>query len=68
MILLGGDYVNDNSPDVYPCFKELSKLKAPLGVYEVLGNNDPLNESIPAMKNANITYIGNNGLGLKKRS
>jgi predicted MPP superfamily phosphohydrolase len=67
IILLGGDYVNDNSPNVNPCFKELSKLKAPLGVYGVLGNNDPWNESIPAMKNANITYIGNNGLWIENK-
>ncbi len=65
IILLGGDYVNDNSPDVTSCFLELSKLKAPLGIYGVLGNNDPHELSLTAMKNANITYIGNKGSWVK---
>ena len=67
MILLGGDYVSDESPYINPCFTELSKLKAPLGVYGVLGNNDPQNESIEAMKNANITYVGNSGLWIENQ-
>ena len=68
MILLGGDYVSDYSPEVNSCFNKLSKLKAPLGVYGVLGNNDPPELSIIAMKNANITYIGNKGLWVKNNS
>ncbi len=67
MILLGGDYVSDDPYYISPCFTELSKLKAPLGVYGVLGNNDPKNESLEAMKNANITYIGNNGLWIENQ-
>ncbi len=66
MILLGGDYVSDNSPYVNPCFRELSKLKASLGVYGVSGNNDPQNESIKAMENAGIAYIGNSGVWVEK--
>ena len=62
MILLGGDYVSDEPPYVNSSFTELSKLKAPLGVYCVLGNNDPRNESLTAVENTNITYIGNTGL------
>jgi len=65
LILLGGDYVSDDSPSVNSCFLKLSKLKAPLGIYGVLGNNDPPELSIASMKNANITYIGNNGLWVK---
>lgn len=65
MILLGGDYVSDDPYYISPCFTSLSKLKAPLGVYGVLGNNDPKNESLEAMENANITYIGNNGLWIE---
>lgn len=65
IILLGGDYVSDETPYINPCFAELSRLKAPLGVYSVLGNNDPRNESLEAIKNANITYIGNNGFWIE---
>jgi predicted MPP superfamily phosphohydrolase len=66
MILLGGDYVSDESQYINPCFTALSQLNAPLGVYGVLGNNDPQNKSIKAMKNADITYIGNDGLWVEK--
>jgi predicted MPP superfamily phosphohydrolase len=62
MILLGGDYVTNDPANVGPVFSSLSKLKAPLGVYGVLGNNDPKNVSIQAMQNAGITYIGNGGV------
>lgn len=36
-----------------------------MGVYGVLGNNDPPDLSISAIKNADITYIGNKGLWVK---
>lgn len=67
IILLGGDYVSDEPPYVNPCFTTLSKLNAPLGVYGVLGNNDPPNESIEAMKNADIKYIGNSGFWIENQ-
>jgi len=40
IILLGGDYVHRNVKYIKPCFKELSALYAPSGVYAVLGNHD----------------------------
>ncbi|AEG17830.1 metallophosphoesterase [Methanobacterium paludis] len=66
MVLLGGDYVTDDTAYIQPCFSQLSKLKAPLGVYGVLGNNDPYNATIAAMENAGITYIGNKGLWIEE--
>ncbi|MBI5680239.1 MAG: metallophosphoesterase [Methanobacterium sp.] len=68
LIVLGGDYVSDDSQYINPCFLKLSKLKAPLGVYGILGNNDPKNESINAMKIANITYIDNKGIWIEKNN
>jgi predicted MPP superfamily phosphohydrolase len=40
LILLGGDYIDTEKVDMAPCFAELKNLKAPLGVYGVLGNHD----------------------------
>ena len=41
LILLGGDYANEYEPKhLAECFAKLSELKAPLGVYAVLGNHD----------------------------
>jgi uncharacterized protein len=68
MILLGGDYVTNDPSSVGTVFSSLSKLKAPLGVYGVLGNNDPKNVSISTMESAGITYIGNNGVWIGNNS
>jgi uncharacterized protein len=40
IILLGGDYVHRDRKYIIPCFEELKKLSAPLGIYGVLGNHD----------------------------
>lgn len=40
IVLLGGDYVHRSLKYIEPCFNELKSLKAPLGVYGVLGNHD----------------------------
>lgn len=61
LILLGGDYVDGSSEDVQPVFQSLSKLKAPLGVYAVLGNKDPQYLTLKTIGQSNITYIGNKG-------
>jgi len=40
LIALGGDYPHRGLRYVEPCIKELGRLRAPLGVYAVLGNHD----------------------------
>jgi len=40
IILLGGDFVKGKAKYIDSCAKILSKLKAPLGVYAVLGNHE----------------------------
>jgi uncharacterized protein len=40
IIILGGDYVHRNQQYIVPVFNELKGLKAPLGIYGVLGNHD----------------------------
>ena len=62
LILLGGDYVDGGSEYVNPVFKSLSRLKAPLGVYAVLGNSDPQYLTLKTIKSSGITYIGNKGI------
>ncbi len=40
LIALGGDYPHRGLQYVVPCIYELSRLRAPLGVYAILGNHD----------------------------
>ncbi len=68
IILLGGDYVSDDPSHINSTFSELSKLNAPLGVYGVLGNNDPKEATIKAMSDVGITYIKNGGLWIGKEN
>ena len=61
LILLGGDYVDGDSAYTPSTFDSLSNLKAPLGVYAVLGNKDPQYVTLNTIFQSNITYIGNKG-------
>jgi hypothetical protein len=61
LILLGGDYIDGDSAYINSTFESLSKLKAPLGVYAVLGNKDPQYLTLNTILKSNITYIGNKG-------
>jgi uncharacterized protein len=40
MVLLGGDYITGDGDNIGRCIPALSGLKAPLGVFAVLGNHD----------------------------
>jgi len=40
IILLAGDYINDDAAYIVPVMEELHKLHAPLGVFAVQGNRD----------------------------
>jgi uncharacterized protein len=66
LILLGGDYVDGGSEYINPVFKSLSRLKAPLGVYAVLGNSDPQYLTLKTIKTSGISYIGNKGIWIKQ--
>jgi hypothetical protein len=62
IIILGGDYVTDDEKYLKPCFAELAKLQAPLGVYGVTGNHDSVadyNLTVRYMKEAGIVPLEN---------
>ncbi|MGC9517750.1 MAG: metallophosphoesterase [Methanomicrobiales archaeon] len=61
LILMGGDYVDREDIYIDPVFDSLENLNAPLGVYGVLGNNDPQYFTLKRFNESPITYIGNKG-------
>ena len=66
IIILGGDYVTDNKKNIKPCINMLSDLKAPYGVYAVLGNNDPKDATEEAINQTHIQSLRNQGLWIEK--
>ena len=61
LILLGGDYVDREDEYVSPVFQSLENLSAPMGVYGVLGNNDPQYLTLKTFEESSLYYIGNTG-------
>jgi predicted MPP superfamily phosphohydrolase len=63
IIILGGDYIDSETKYIEPCFEELSKLKAEMGVFGVIGNHDSRENgydlTLKAMQKAGITPLEN---------
>lgn len=69
LILLGGDYSYKDAKYIRPCFDVLAGLKAPLGVFGVLGNHDywhGLVETRDGMAAARIGELTNAGVWLER--
>jgi len=69
VVVLGGDYVHRDASYIRPVFAELSRLRAPLGVYGVLGNHDHWEgapETLAAMAAAGILDLDNRGAWLRR--
>lgn len=69
LVLLGGDYVQHHPRYIEPCFAELARLSAPLGVYGVLGNHDHWEDAAATrshMAAAGITLLDNHAVWLRR--
>lgn len=69
LVILGGDYVNTGTKYVAPCFAELAKLRAPLGVYAVMGNHDHWGAAQAvreAMRESGFTLLENSGAWVER--
>lgn len=75
LILLGGDYVYGSTSYEASCFEALSRLRAPLGTYAVLGNHDygvhdsrggDLTQVLSAIAKTEITLLQNEGVWLER--
>lgn len=69
VVLLGGDYVEQGTKYMEGAFNELGKLRAPLGLYGVMGNHDYLRGSQMApvlMQKNGIKYLDNTGFWINQ--
>lgn len=69
VILLGGDYTTEGRKFISPVGDVLARLKAPLGVYGVLGNHDFYGDVAAmrkALKRAGIVEMTNSGRWLNR--
>ncbi|HRZ18195.1 MAG TPA: metallophosphoesterase, partial [Candidatus Hydrogenedentes bacterium] len=67
IIFLGGDYADAKLERLDDCLSELARLKAPLGVWAVLGNHDHVHAParvLSALREAGITPLENEGFWL----
>lgn len=68
LIVLTGDYVNRDAAEIYPCLDALALLKAPAGVYAVLGNHDFWGDDAEvarALEGVGIRVLRNEGLDIE---
>lgn len=70
LIALTGDYVHRGNEWAGGCFRELAHLRAPLGVFGVLGNHDHYAGAEPsvraAMRRAGIVDLTNRGIMVRR--
>ncbi len=69
VIVLGGDYVTRGADHVRPVIRILRRLRAPLGVYGVLGNHDYRDDPEvmrSALKRAGVVDVTNSGCWLTR--
>jgi predicted MPP superfamily phosphohydrolase len=67
IIFLGGDYADAKLERLDDCMRELARLKAPLGVWAVLGNHDYTHAParvLSALREAGLTPLENEGFWL----
>lgn len=66
IVVLVGDYVTDDESNLEVCFDQLSKLKAPLGVYAIAGNHDPFEETRSHINRVGIENLNNDYFTITK--
>ena len=69
LVILGGDYSLRDAKYIGPCLEVLSDLRAPMGVFGVLGNHDHwhgLKETKDGLKSAKVTELHNCGVWFER--
>jgi hypothetical protein len=69
LVILGGDYAYRDAAAIPAAFAELARLRAPLGVYAILGNHDHYlgtTATLQGMAAAGIRDVDNRGVWLTR--
>lgn len=70
VIVLPGDFINNQKREIYPCVEALSDLRAPMGCYAITGNHDYFDSSINVVCNEleqiGIKVMRNQSFNLEK--
>jgi predicted MPP superfamily phosphohydrolase len=69
LVVLGGDYSLRDAKYIGPCLDVLAGLRAPMGVYGVLGNHDywhGLRETRDGLRAAKVTELANAGVWFER--
>jgi predicted MPP superfamily phosphohydrolase len=70
LIILGGDYSLREKNYIGPCLEVLGELRAPMGVYGVLGNHDywhGLRETRDGLRSAKVMELTNTGVWFEQK-
>jgi predicted MPP superfamily phosphohydrolase len=68
-VLLGGDYVGGKTDGASIFYPEVARLKAPLGIYAVLGNHDVwegADQAVGGLSKAGIRVLDNESVRVRK--
>jgi predicted MPP superfamily phosphohydrolase len=69
IMVLGGDYVFGSPEYIAPCFAELARLEAPMGIFGTLGNHDHWQDAVLTSENmveAGIEWINNRAVWIER--
>lgn len=69
LVVLGGDYSLRDAKYIGPCLEVLADLRAPMGVFGVLGNHDywhGLRETRDGLRSAKVTELTNAGVWFER--
>jgi predicted MPP superfamily phosphohydrolase len=70
LVVLGGDYSLRDAKYIGPCLEALADLRAPMGVYGVLGNHDywhGIRQTKDGFRSAKVTELTNTGVWFERK-
>ena len=70
MVVLGGDYTYRSAQFIWPCAQQMASLRAPMGIYFILGNHDHwlgAESTVKALESIGAVDLDNKGVWMEKK-